>query len=296
MLRSVPSIPKFKRLQRLLKLRRWEATGLLQALWHMTGEHAPRGDIGRWTNEEIADGIEWWDRGDPDDLIAALVQCRWLDEHPEHRLVVHDWPDHADRAVRQKRVIRDRGFAVSPRVKACQPVSRREHAPARAPERVSQRTEDRGRRTTTENNNHSRKATSPARTHEAGVENGLVSGLLRNWYDAHDGEPPDEPRARKPDAYRTRILHSLLKDRSTTRDQVGAGITEFTALNPEATAGAFADWFEDRREAGKREATRAKGDAHEASGSRSSTEQCQLGCGDTATDAAGRLRVLAATR
>ncbi|HPO07385.1 MAG TPA: hypothetical protein PLZ55_01855, partial [bacterium] len=34
--------------------------------------------------------------GDADALIEALVAEAWLDEHPVHRLVVHDWHDHCE--------------------------------------------------------------------------------------------------------------------------------------------------------------------------------------------------------
>ena len=49
---------KFKKLQWRLNLRLWETTGLLEALWGVTISNAPRGDIGRLSNEEIAALIE----------------------------------------------------------------------------------------------------------------------------------------------------------------------------------------------------------------------------------------------
>jgi hypothetical protein len=39
---------------------------------------------------------------DPDRLIGALVQSGHLDEHPEHRLLVHDWNQHADYNTKRK--------------------------------------------------------------------------------------------------------------------------------------------------------------------------------------------------
>lgn len=84
---------KFKQLKRRLNLRHWQVVGLLEAIWRATEGNAPEGDIGRFTNDEIASAIEW--EGDADDMISALVECRWLDADDYYRLVVHDWPEHA---------------------------------------------------------------------------------------------------------------------------------------------------------------------------------------------------------
>lgn len=84
---------KFKRLQRRLKTGRKETVGLLELLWLATAKNAPQGDIGRFCNEDIAIECDW--DGDHDELVAALLDCGWLDPHDECRLVVHDWADHA---------------------------------------------------------------------------------------------------------------------------------------------------------------------------------------------------------
>lgn len=83
---------KFKKLKMKLRLPHWQAVGLLECLWMLTARNAPQGDIGKHSNEDIAVHIEW--AGDPDELIQALVDCRWLDSSEEHRLIVHDWHDH----------------------------------------------------------------------------------------------------------------------------------------------------------------------------------------------------------
>lgn len=69
------------------------AVGILESLWHFTLSSHKRGDIGRSDNEVIAEAIGW--HGDADQIIDALVDCRWLDRCDQHRLVVHDWADHA---------------------------------------------------------------------------------------------------------------------------------------------------------------------------------------------------------
>ena len=88
---------KFKTLQRALSLKLWGARGLLDTLWSFTQHNAPRGDIGRFSDEEIAIGIDWDNAAE---LIEALVKHRWLDRvgGPD-RLLVHDWPDHCEDSV-----------------------------------------------------------------------------------------------------------------------------------------------------------------------------------------------------
>lgn len=92
MKKGTTELIKFKRLMRKLGEGPRGTVGLLELLWQITARDARDGGIGRYTNEEIAVGCDW--HGDPDDLVAALVECRWLDEHPGVRLVIHDWADH----------------------------------------------------------------------------------------------------------------------------------------------------------------------------------------------------------
>jgi hypothetical protein len=99
---------KFKKLQALGKLRHWEAMGLLDALWQFAMINAPLGDIGRESNEDIAFAIEW-DPDDIDRIVEVLVRVGWLDVHDEHRLLIHDWPDHCEDSVHM-RVARSRSY------------------------------------------------------------------------------------------------------------------------------------------------------------------------------------------
>lgn len=84
---------KFKKLKTRLQLAEWEAIGLLESIWMFTAANAPKGDIGRHSNQDISDFIEW-NKTPANDLIQALVECRWLDESKTSRLTVHDWADH----------------------------------------------------------------------------------------------------------------------------------------------------------------------------------------------------------
>jgi hypothetical protein len=94
--RGTTSNPKFRALIRRLELTPWGAVGVLESLWIFTASYARAGDVGRWTDQEIADGIGWTE--DAAELVAGLVETRWLDVDEVHRLLIHDWPDHADGA------------------------------------------------------------------------------------------------------------------------------------------------------------------------------------------------------
>lgn len=97
MKREAVGSTKMKRLCNYLGVRQYVAIGILECLWHMTAREAPRGDIGKLSNEDIALGMDW--DGDPEVLVASLVKSRWLDHSEEHRLIVHDWHEHSDDAV-----------------------------------------------------------------------------------------------------------------------------------------------------------------------------------------------------
>jgi len=87
-------------LMRLLSTTRRDAVGLLELLWEYTCDFAPRGNIGRWPNEDIAQAVEW--QANPDELIIALTDAGWLDKSDDHRLVVHDWHDHAPEYIKKR--------------------------------------------------------------------------------------------------------------------------------------------------------------------------------------------------
>lgn len=85
-------------LKRKLNLNLWQTKGVLESLWGFCAINTMQGDIGRFTNEEICTCIEWDD--DSDGLFSALIECGWLDECAEHRLVVHDWEHHCPTYIR----------------------------------------------------------------------------------------------------------------------------------------------------------------------------------------------------
>jgi hypothetical protein len=76
------------------------AIGHLELLWAWAGKKAAQGNIGKWPDGAIARAC-FFD-GDPATFVAALVAAGFLDPHPTHRLLVHDWLDHAPRWVKSK--------------------------------------------------------------------------------------------------------------------------------------------------------------------------------------------------
>lgn len=106
MLRGTPDHPKIAALAQLLGIPAYGAVGLMEMLWHYTARYSPQGDLGKWPNASIARACKW--DGDADVFVAALLEVRFLDPSREHRLVVHDWHAHADKAARE--FLRKRGL------------------------------------------------------------------------------------------------------------------------------------------------------------------------------------------
>ena len=70
MKRGTDRIVKFKRLKVALRLGDWEIKGLLQSIWDFAAENALGGDIGRYSDEDIALGIDY--SGDATALMNTL--------------------------------------------------------------------------------------------------------------------------------------------------------------------------------------------------------------------------------
>jgi len=109
--RGTPDHPKIRALARRLRINRAWAVGILEMLWHFTAQYCPRGDIGRYTDDEIAEACAWPEDRPSRELIEALIECRLLDPHEEHRLVVHDWADHAEDSVHTRLARAGESFA-----------------------------------------------------------------------------------------------------------------------------------------------------------------------------------------
>jgi len=131
MKRGTPDHPKTHRLARALGVPRAQAAGHLEFLWHWTAKFAPRGDVGRFQDQDIEQGAGW--EGPPGALVRAFEAEGWLCPHPEPevRLVVHDWHEHAEDAVKKALQRRGETFIICPaNVRRCPPLSG--HSPTSA--------------------------------------------------------------------------------------------------------------------------------------------------------------------
>jgi hypothetical protein len=97
MKRGADDHPKLLNLASRLGIQKYAAVGLLEMLWHWTAKYAPSGAIGKYSDADIARGLGW--DGDAQVLIESLVWSKFVDHDDEHRIVIHDWFDHADDAV-----------------------------------------------------------------------------------------------------------------------------------------------------------------------------------------------------
>lgn len=99
MKRNTIQHPKTLALAVALGVPRYAAVGILESLWHFAASYALPGNVGRFDDAVIAQAVGW--ERNPTELIDALVNTRWLDRHAAHRLVIHDWHDHADDGLRK---------------------------------------------------------------------------------------------------------------------------------------------------------------------------------------------------
>jgi len=95
---------KLMRLASLLSTERpcdlTDALGIVEAMCnHFAPRSTPQGDIGRCTDEEIALGLRTTRNAQL--VVQSLTTATWLDPHPDYRLLIHDWEEHADEAVRK---------------------------------------------------------------------------------------------------------------------------------------------------------------------------------------------------
>ena len=99
MKRGTPRSAKMSDLVEELECGRAEAIGYVEALFHLTAEEAPAGDIGRLKDKRIEEGMFW--SGEPGRLLKALIASKWIDEPDFCRLYTHNWHIHCEDSVRK---------------------------------------------------------------------------------------------------------------------------------------------------------------------------------------------------
>jgi hypothetical protein len=108
--------PKTEDFADRLGIRMREAWGILDRLFAITTQHAYRGDVGaRFTDRQLARRLDWDESEGVEKLVEALAGAGFLDPHPVHRFVVHDWPEHAPEYVKRKIRESTAGWAVNDR-------------------------------------------------------------------------------------------------------------------------------------------------------------------------------------
>ncbi|HEY1502565.1 MAG TPA: hypothetical protein VGF88_23520 [Acidobacteriaceae bacterium] len=106
--RGVLDHPKNLDLAQKLKIMPPFSLGVLEAFWHWTGKYRPTGDITGTDPHLFAVSIRY--AADADALWNALVSAGWIERDGE-RMLVHDWSEHADDAVRKYLKRRGESFA-----------------------------------------------------------------------------------------------------------------------------------------------------------------------------------------
>lgn len=101
MKRGTPDHPKLGMLQERLKIKKREAVGIMELMFHFTAQYCPQGDIGKFDDERIAAALDW-DTRKAAALMDGLVDAGLLDEMDGARLYVHDWHEHCDDAVHMR--------------------------------------------------------------------------------------------------------------------------------------------------------------------------------------------------
>jgi hypothetical protein len=94
--------PKRKRLSRILDISRRETIGLLHELWWWAYDYAPEGDLSAFTDEDIADAIDW--ERDPGALVEALVEAGFINADRQ----IHDWEDFAQKWIDRRQADKER--------------------------------------------------------------------------------------------------------------------------------------------------------------------------------------------
>lgn len=154
--------PKTKRLSRLLTIDRWQAVGLLHFLWWWALDYAPEGDLSGFSDEDIADAVDWTE--DAERLVRALTQAGFLEE----TLHIHDWDTFAEKRIARRRANADRmakaraAAADNLNGARAEHVQRTDSHSVELPERPERKTGKTGKTGTPPNPPQSGRATPPA--------------------------------------------------------------------------------------------------------------------------------------
>jgi hypothetical protein len=91
---------KTKRLKRLLGIPLYRAVGILETIWLLCCDCCDEGNIGKFSDLELAEYLEW--ESDPSQLVRALADSGWTDQDQAGRPVIHDWLEHCPDFIRER--------------------------------------------------------------------------------------------------------------------------------------------------------------------------------------------------
>jgi hypothetical protein len=98
--------PKTMKAARLARCSRKEVLIDLHYLWWWSLDYAESGDLTRFAHDELEAVMEW--EGEPGLLVAALIDAGFLEVTEDHRLLIHDWAEHAGKLIAMREHDRNR--------------------------------------------------------------------------------------------------------------------------------------------------------------------------------------------
>lgn len=101
--------------------------GIPQLLWWWTADFALAGDIGRFSDRQIACALHFPTKP-LEEIVQLLINSRWIYKSEKHRVIVCDWPKIAGDSVHRKLARERKLFAdgTRPNTERLQPKERRE--------------------------------------------------------------------------------------------------------------------------------------------------------------------------
>jgi len=112
--------PKVRKLGVVLEVDRPHS--YLIDLWSYCAQFARHGDLSDLEPIDIAVGAGWG--GDPEEFVAGLVACGFLDDDDGGGLVVHDWPEHQGALIERRERDAERARAYRARQRDTRKTSR----------------------------------------------------------------------------------------------------------------------------------------------------------------------------
>lgn len=239
MKRGTPRNKKTKRLAKALGIPTWAAVGILEMLWHFTAEQSPAGDVGAWTDEEIAEELGWTGVVGGvamPSLVPTLIAEGFLDEDAEHRLIVHGWSEHADDAVNAVLARAGRLFADGTMPKLTRlSKDEREKCAEKLTKATAERGAKRAARSLESGSSHAERATETVAAHDMRTASARDADAGRHPFPALPFPSPAPEEAGEsfpPDAFSAETAESTRVAACDADDPPGCGCDPCAGIDP----------------------------------------------------------------